>query len=49
VPIGGGGGKGFTGDGRSVFVTMFGYYNIEHPLGSSAWQLSIGLEFLFGK
>ena len=49
VPIGGGGGKGFTRGERSVFVTMFGYYNIEHPPGSSAWQLSIGLEFLFGK
>ncbi len=49
VPMGGGGGKGFTRDGKSVFLTVFGYYNIEHPPGSSPWQLSMGLEFLFGK
>lgn len=49
VPMGGGGGKGFTSGERSVFVTMFGYYNIAHPPGSSPWQLSIGLEFLFGR
>lgn len=49
VPMGGGGGKGFTRGERRAFVTMFGYYNLEHPPGSSPWQLSIGLEFLFGK
>lgn len=49
VPMGGGGGKGFTRGEKSVYITMFGYYNIEHPPGSSPWQLSIGLEFQFGK
>lgn len=49
VPMGGGGGKGFTKGERSIYVTMFGYYNIEHPPESSPWQLSIGLEFQFGK
>ena len=49
MPFGGGGGKGFARGEKNIFVSVFAYYNVERPPGSSPWQFSFGLEFLFNK